>query len=312
MANLLVTTNCQRNCPYCFAKGDRSKGMLITWDNFITALNFISTGPKALNLLGGEPTLHPEFDHMLAHLLEQDFMVQVFTNGMVKDEMLKKIKKVLKRITLRENQLYFAVNVNEEKNRTEEEDRLQKRFLNEMGHLAYLSFTIYRKTNLLFLQKMIEDYYLDHTIRLGLAMPIHGLDNKSLPIESYREAAESIIELSENSPGTTITFDCGFPLCMFHMDEISELNKNEENNFSFICGVPLDIYPDLSMTNCYPLSTFHKNHISNFPDIDSAYKFFEEGFTAPTGIYGDKCNNCQFFKKACHGGCKGFAAPAVP
>ena len=71
MANLLITTDCQRNCTYCFAKGDRNKRMLIGWDNFLTAIDFIATGPKALNILGGEPTLHPEFDHILAYLIKQ-------------------------------------------------------------------------------------------------------------------------------------------------------------------------------------------------------------------------------------------------
>ena len=201
------------------------------------------------------------------------------------------------------------MNVNEEKYRTAVEDKLQKKFLDTMGHLAYLSFTIHEDTDLLFLYKMIEDYYLDSTIRLGLAMPIQGVGNKFLPLELYGDVAKRIIKLSNDSPGVKVTFDCGFPLCMFSMEEISELIKNEENDFSFICGVPLDIYPDLTVSNCYPLSTLHKTHISNFPNIEAAYKYFEEGFVTPTGIYGDKCNSCQFYRKACHGGCKGFIIP---
>lgn len=309
MANLLVTTDCQRKCSYCFAQGDKKKRLTISWNNFITATDFIATGPKALNLLGGEPTLHPEFDHMLSYLLEKDYMIQVFTNGMVRRELLDKMIDVLNRIALRENQLSFAVNVNEEKYRSKEEDRLQRRFLDNMGHLAYPSFTIHEKTSLLFLQKLVEDYYLEKSIRLGLAMPVQGVKNKFLPTDLYRDVALSIIELANNSEGTSITFDCGFPLCMFELEEISELVKNEENNFSFICGTPLDIYPDLTMTNCYPLSTIHKTHMVNFSNIMDAYKYFEEGFATPTGIYGQKCIDCQFFRKACYGGCKGFTTP---
>jgi radical SAM protein with 4Fe4S-binding SPASM domain len=309
MANLLVTTDCQRKCPYCFAQGDKDKRLTINWDDFITVTNFIATGPRALNLLGGEPTLHPDFDHMLSYLLEKDYIVQVFTNGMVRGALLDKITDILNRIALRDHQLFFAVNINEEKYRSKEEDRLQKRFLNSMGHLAYPSFTIHEKTSLLFLQKTVEDYYLEKSIRLGLAMPIQGVNNKFLPKESYRDIAQSIVELANNSEGTTITFDCGFPLCMFELDEISELTKNEENDFSFICGTPLDIYPDLTMTNCYPLSKLHKTHIMNFNNIMDAYKYFEEGFAVPEGIYGQKCVECQFFRKVCYGGCKGFAVP---
>ena len=113
MANLLLTTNCQRNCPYCFAKGDRNNGMVMSSDNFMQAVRFIASGTPAINLLGGEPTMHPDFAHMLAFLIEHDFMIQVFTNGMVKREMLDKIISVLNKIVLRDNQLIFAVNINE-------------------------------------------------------------------------------------------------------------------------------------------------------------------------------------------------------
>jgi MoaA/NifB/PqqE/SkfB family radical SAM enzyme len=306
MANLLITTNCQRKCSYCFAKGDRDKGMLITWEYFIQALKFIATGPKALNLLGGEPTMHPDFDKMLSYLLENDFLVQVFTNGMVKQDLLDKITSILNRISLRRDQLFFAVNVNEEKYRTEEEDRLQKRFLNSMGHLAYLSFTIHEETDLSFLQNMIKEYKLDPTIRLGLAMPIYGENNKSLPVELYRGTARRILDLTNNSEGTTITLDCGFPMCMFKLEELKELIKNEENQFSFICGTPLDIYPDLALTNCYPLSKTYKENIARFDDVMDAYKFFSEKISTSNGIFGRRCEECQFFNELCMGGCRGL------
>lgn len=305
MANLLITTNCQRSCSYCFAKDDRNKGMLITWENFIQALGFIATGPRALNLLGGEPTMHPDFDKMLEYLLKNEFLVQVFTNGMVKQELLDKIIGVLNRTNLYKNQLFFAVNVNEEKYRTEEEDRLQKRFLDSMGHLAYLSFTIHEEVDLSFLQKMTEDYKLDPTVRLGLAMPIWGGENKFLRPELYRKVAKRIMDLK----GPTITLDCGFPMCMFKLEEIKELIENGENQLSFICGVPLDIYPDLTITNCYPLSNLCKENIIRFRDIMEAYKFFEEGFSTTEGIFGDRCKGCEFFNKFCMGGCKGFMGP---
>lgn len=308
MANLLLTTECQRKCVYCFANEDKNKHMVMDWENFMTAVGFVATGPKALTLLGGEPTLHPNFDNMLAYLLENDFIVQVFTNGMVKQDMLDKITDVLNRITLREQQLLFGININEAKYRTEEEDRLQKRFLKNMGHLVHPCFTIHEKTSLIFLHEYVKKYYLDPTVRIGLAMPVcRTRGNKYLPISQYRQVAENIIELAENSDGTSIIFDCGFPLCMFKLEELGELMKNKENLFSFDCGVPLDIYPDLSMTNCYPLSKMHVTNLHNFSKIEDAYKYFEEGFASPEGIYGSRCTTCQFFGKACTGGCKGFA-----
>jgi sulfatase maturation enzyme AslB (radical SAM superfamily) len=306
MANLLLTTDCQRSCSYCFAKEDRTKHLSFTWNNFLKALSFISTGPRALNLLGGEPTLHPDFMRMLEHLITNDYMVQIFTNGMVSHKLISQLKELFKRITLRKDQLYFAVNMNERKYRSEKEIYLQERFLDSMGKLAYLSFTIDDEdADLTFLPQAVNEFYLDNSIRLGLAMPVVGGDNKYLKPASYRKVAKKIVDLSRNNDDIIITFDCGFSLCMFSMEEIAELTKDPKNDFSFICGTPLDIYPDLTMTNCYPLSKMHRIPMGKFKTIMDAYNYFEHGFTAPIGIY-EECSSCPFFKQACLGGCKGF------
>ena len=307
MANIILTTDCQRECSYCFAKEDRKKHVSFTIDSFKTAAKFIATGSKSINLLGGEPTLHKDFILMLEYLIAEDFMIQVFTNGMVSKETSRKITNLLNGIALRENQLFFAININEEKYRTAEEIELQTNFLKAFGKLVYPSFTIHdENTNLLFLIDLINKYDLDPTIRLGLAMPIASKSNKYLLPEHYTAVASSIKDLSENSSDIKITLDCGFPLCMFTLDEIAELSQNKNNDFAFICGHPLDIYPDLTVTNCFPLAHKYRDKITNFSDINQLYKFLEDGFTAPIGIHGDMCRECSFFKKACSGGCKGF------
>lgn len=310
MANLILTTKCQRKCTYCFAKNDRDTNMDFSVDNFKKAINFIGTGFKGVNLLGGEPTLHKDFVRMLDYGINKDFLIQVFTNGMASDETIKDIKGLLSKSALRDDQLSFAVNLNEYRYRSEEEIKLQKKFFKKLGNYAYLSFTIQDPdVDLTFLHQTIEEYGLNPTIRLGLALPIFNSNNKHLPIDSYREAAKAIIHLADNSPGTSIVFDCGFPLCMFTIDEIGKLNQNEENSFDFGCSHPIDIYPDLSVINCYPLSKVYKTHISKFDNIETLRKHLEETLMTAHGIHGKKCVECTFFGKICFGGCKGFYKP---
>jgi len=214
---------------------------------------------------------------------------------------------LLNRTVLKDHQLYFALNINEEKYRTEKEDGLQHNFMKKLGNLIYPSFTIHDKDiDLLFLKDLINKYNLDNTIRLGLAMPVRPGNNKYLPIEYYSNVAKSIVKLSNNSNDITIKLDCGFPLCMFSSEDIEELKQNEKNDFVFVCGQPIDIYPDLTFTNCYPLSKKYKDSISKFKTILDLYRFLEDGFAAPCGIYIEQCAKCSFFKKECAGGCKGF------
>lgn len=308
MANLILTTDCQRKCHYCFARDDRDKHMKFTWENFKIATDFIATiQPKMVNLLGGEPTLHEDFPRMLDYLLANDFMVQVFTNGMLSEERLDEIDEVLTHVTLRREQLWFAVNVNEEKDRAKGETEKQAALFDRFHKLAYPSFTIHEKdVDLTFLVDLVDKHFLDRTIRLGLAMPLPGGTNKYLPIEYYRNAAESIIHLSKNSPNISKVFDCGFVLCMFEMQEILSLSQDEHNDFMFLCGQPIDIYPDLKAANCYPLSKVYKADIRDYRSIVELYKFFEDGWMTPHGIYKEKCVDCEFFRKVCWGGCKGF------
>ena len=307
MSNLILTTDCQRKCSYCFAGDDRDKGLLFSWESFIKVVNFF---PPAINLLGGEPTLHPEFIRMLDYLLVNNFTIQVFTNGLLSDDLLIELVNTINKYELKKDQLYFAVNVSSEKYRTKDETIKQIKFFKALTKLAYPSFTIYEKdTNLLFLLDLIKKYDLDPTIRLGIAMPVIGGSNIHLPAKLYKNVAQSIINLSENSDNATIVFDCGFPLCMFTLEEISRLNKNEKNDFMFSCGQPLDIYPDLTVANCYPLSKLHKVSLNNFKTFNELNNYFRDGFSTPTGIYGDRCKECTFFKKICDGGCKGFYTP---
>jgi len=310
MASLILTTDCQRNCDYCFAAPARKTKSKISWDGFIKATDFIATGDKSINIIGGEPTVHDKFIDMLEYLIVNDFYIQVFTNGMLDNSTIKNLDTLLKRVALREEQLYFSININEEKYQTKDENYLQNRFIDKFRKLIYPSFTIHDKnTNLLFLKEIIYNKHLLNEIRLGLALPIFGYNNKHLSIDCYRDVATNIIELSNNVDDTIIHLDCGFPLCMFTLEEIGELNSNPNNDFSFICGQPLDIYPDLTISNCFPLSLLHKTYIHNFKTMIEAYKYFASGFITPIGIYGDKCRECTFFNKVCFGGCKGFYKP---
>lgn len=310
MANLILTDKCQRSCPYCFAKDYKGSGQEFTLEGFKKAVDFISTEFKGVNILGGEPTLHKDFVEMLNYLILNDFLIQVFTNGMTSKKVLERIKKLLGSSVLREDQLSFSVNINEEKYRSEGEFELQKNFFNVFGNITYLSFTIQdANTDLTFLDDIIKFYGLYPTIRLGLALPIFNSNNKYLPIDEYREVAKNIIHLANHSPGTTITFDCGFPLCMFELSEIKELNQNPENSFDFICSAVIDIYPDLTAINCFPLHKVYKTHIDYFNNISELRQHFRKILMVPYGIMKEKCVNCMFFRKICFGGCKGFYEP---
>ncbi|MDD4308832.1 MAG: radical SAM protein, partial [Candidatus Cloacimonetes bacterium] len=65
MANIAITSVCNRNCCYCFT-GDKSSdnaklSQFIPSDVFEKAVNILAaSNQNQIRLIGGEPTLHPQ------------------------------------------------------------------------------------------------------------------------------------------------------------------------------------------------------------------------------------------------------------
>ena len=78
MANLAITTVCNQHCAYCFTvdhlgddlRSDGSSGkqpaaQFLSMDAFESRLEFLHrSGIEQVRLLGGEPTLHPQFPEL--------------------------------------------------------------------------------------------------------------------------------------------------------------------------------------------------------------------------------------------------------
>ncbi len=79
---LEITGRCQLNCGHCYAESGptRSHGTMTTgdWENLLTSAP--GAGIKTVQFIGGEPTQHPDFEHLLKHALAQSLKAQVFSN----------------------------------------------------------------------------------------------------------------------------------------------------------------------------------------------------------------------------------------
>lgn len=77
MANIMLNDHCNLNCSYCFAKSTYGKNINnISLKNFKAALDFIlKDNEEMVGLIGGEPTLHPQFEEIIK-LLKYDKRVK--------------------------------------------------------------------------------------------------------------------------------------------------------------------------------------------------------------------------------------------
>ena len=79
-----VNTNCNLRCPMCFASsGPGGKHLsLAECRASIDRIVEVEQRPEVIQLSGGEPTLHPEFESILDYALSRDVdYVQINTNG---------------------------------------------------------------------------------------------------------------------------------------------------------------------------------------------------------------------------------------
>ena len=311
MANILLTERCVRSCPYCFAGGRMadSGGDFLSWEDLIYLADLHrAENEKTFRLLGGEPTLHPQFPDMVAYLLARGFQVQVFTSGIMSDARLDEIHEVLAGVP--PDRVSFTVNLNDPALSPPAERARVEQFLRRFGERCTPGFNLYRLDfSLDFLLHDLNAFGLRRRIRLGLAHPVYGHDNVFIRPEDMRAVAARLVEyfpLFERHRAQ-IGFDCGFPLCRFDPGELGRLFLLAGGKVTFGCNPALDIGPDASAWACFPLSGYYRRNLYDFDSLHDLLRYFEELFhkvRVEVGGVFEECDHCPHRESGlCRGGC---------
>ncbi len=341
MANILITNVCNRNCPYCFARGKvslpeegRDPGVqapeaaadsgftpkFITLDALNRILDFYQATPREeIVFLGGEPTMHPQFAEAAEAVFSRGRPLKIFSNGIMRQETRDYLAE-----RGRDGRIMIIVNVNEPGARGSSEDTELRKTLEQLGRMVTVGFTLFKPdAEMDFLHQLIEQYNLNPVIRFGIGMPIWGQDNAHLELADHREAAERITRFSELSDRERvfIKFDCGMILCMFSREQIGRLYYSG-CTFQSTCNPIPDIDADLNVWHCFPLSQVGQVRLEQFssPQELNAHLKREMKSRADGGIF-DECRFCRHYHRGyCKGGClsrvmkaqeKGGALPSI-
>ena len=307
--NLIITNICNRNCSYCFAKeklaedGDSGQAF-ISLENVEYCLDFLEKSAiREFKILGGEPSIHPQFCEIVQRGLDRDFKIVVFTNGMWPDSVHAFISQLQDSAWLT-----CIVNVNEPDTRRAGETERQEATLSMLGERARLSFNIYRENfDLRFVVELVQSTGIKPLLRLGLASPIVGVQNSFVPTAALpalgRRLAGQLRYLEAND--VLVTFDCGFPFCMFDERDLDVLTMATQSGFESSCGCAIDVGPDLTAWSCFPFSSALNVDLRDFEDHRELGAFFTEAL-APFRRLGtfDECLSCRLFlREQCCGGC---------
>lgn len=311
MANVLLTERCVRSCPYCFAKEhmDASAFTEMSWDNLIYIADFLEiSNERKVSLLGGEPTIHPLFVDFTTYLIERNFHVNVFTSGILSNEMLNECRQFLSGIS--PGKLSFTCNMNHPDISSSGELRMIDRFLYDFGRWTSLGFNIYKPDfDIEFIIENINRYNLSRYVRIGLAHPIPGAKNQYITMNELKEMASkfaSYFDLFERF-GITPGFDCGIPMCVFSDEELGKLFKLNRGNLNFSCGPAIDIGPDMMVWSCFPLARTNKRSLFDFnslQEVGDYYRDLHSKIRTEIGGVFEECDSCNHrFNEVCMGGC---------
>jgi hypothetical protein len=312
MPNVLLTQQCVRSCPYCFAKqhmSDSAPEDVLSWEDLIYLADFFgAAGEYRVSLLGGEPALHPDFVDMVLYLLQRNFQVNVFTSGIMSDRKLDDAVRYLGYAP--PDRLCFICNLNHPMKSPENENRQVDRFLRAFGPYATAGYNIHETAfDINFLFEYIGTYGMKRVLRLGLAHPIPGMNNTCIPVDELPKMVETLVSYlplfrrNRVKPG----FDCGFPICLFTDEQLGQFYKAAGEGLKFGCGPAIDIGPDMSVWCCFPLSGFHRKSVFEFDTfrdlLDHYLKLHDSLREESGGIYG-KCDDCACREDGlCSGGC---------
>jgi MoaA/NifB/PqqE/SkfB family radical SAM enzyme len=282
---------------------------IIAWEDIIYIADLLlASSSRGISLLGGEPTLHPDFGDIVLYLVARGFHVHVFTSGIMSDATFAILQRKLG--ALPRERLAFICNANDPRHSPENELTSVHRFLAAFAAQTTLGFNIYRPDfDLHFLFDTINRFGLERRIRLGLAHPIPGEANQHLAINDMPRMAQRLLDHVPDLAAMKIDigFDCGFPYCLFDEQQVGRLFPVMRGRLSFGCGPAIDISPDMSVWSCFPLSNLSRRSLFEFDslaDITAYYEGIGKKVRVEAGGLFEACDDCRYREQGlCSGGC---------
>lgn len=305
MANIFLTRKCNLKCPYCFADEFVNKEYEnITLKDFKTAINFIKTDPnERIGLIGGEPSLHPDFNTILDILTKDEDIKNfiIYTNGLEINKYLEKISN---------KKVHLLVNCNSQNDIGDKFEKLKKniKLLANKNNNFALGINLYS-------DKMDYSYIFDllksvnkHDLRFSTAIPNTDKENTTNALDEYNKFKPFLFRFFEDCLKNEIVprNDCNaIPACLLSIKEkklqlkLSVLAHKYDIPDTIqtgnTCNPVIDILPNLMAVRCFGLSKYDKVPISEFKSISLLREYFWHTIDlyAKLSFENEDCANCK-------------------
>ncbi len=317
MYNVFLLSTCNLRCGYCFADevmgrapsqgnapGDAASMMSI--EDYERILDFLEASQIGIvSLIGGEPTLHPDFFNIVELSLERGFSVSIKSNAVWKEDVRREID------LLPDEGVHFLLNINQP---AALGTRLWQRVARDVAQLKGRSldfqFNIDRAD---FEYQTILELASEvgpGKIVWSLSNLVKGTASGSFadPLavrEKYSERLLAFIREAGKRGVKTLGVH-GITSCMFAEQDYRELLANG-GRLESTCTPVFDILPDLSVLFCFPMSGYWgKKYIYDYSSLQELNMEFQETLAfMRSDLYPlAECHECEYARQEiCHGGC---------
>lgn len=327
MPNIMLTYRCNLKCPYCFANEFVNKNKTdISIENFETAVNFLTkNGKTSIGLIGGEPTLHPDFKEIIKKLLANRKIeeVTVYTNGILLGEYIYELVHPKVRILVNCNSPTEIGESNYKKIVDNLDTLFNKYYMKDRINLGINLYS--DNLNYQYMIELLKRYQL-HRVRISITVPDFSTVGDVDVIDYFKQRKPFLLEFFKNMDSIQVLpyYDCNKPpFCIWNEEERSWIenyvSKYPVSECNLIgrkstCWPVIDILPDLKAVRCFGMSDFLKLNIADFEDITDLASYFLNEIDA--NIYNicksEMCVNCYERKvRHCVSGCLGFKSHKI-
>lgn len=320
MPNIALTTYCNLHCPYCFAdtmiQTEDIKN--ISLDRFKEICHWVLKDKPPgmmghIGLIGGEPTLHPQFKEILS-ATEDIFMKYncggvLFTNAVYLEPFLPYLPK----------NLHLLINVNAPSAMNQDQWDKMNSTLNEIYNLGWFKNKAIIGCNICmeiddysFIWNIVDKYNLK-LVRVSVTAPTKE-EYKNDKDKYYKSLLPRFLNFvrEANKRNVSLHRDCNqIPSCYYeNINDLALVKKVFDNDIHEVphCGPIIDITPEFTASACF--GAYHKVDCRLFKNYSDLEYYLLNKVIMPKFIHNcsGQCSTCKEHELLlCQGGCLAFS-----
>lgn len=321
MANIAIINFCNLKCEYCFADDMiHEKSKVISLEDYRKMLEFMSRTPENhIGIIGGEPTLHPQFEDILKetnkYCREVNTSATLFTNGI----------KLKPYIPLLGDRIELLVNCNSPKfvpsNLYSEMISTLDKFneLSMFDRRVNIGCNIYPSLDdYSYIWEIVDKYHIHH-IRHSVVSPggkfMHMRNDKE---SYYLSMKKKYIDFCKDAikHKCELGLDCGrIPECYFTTEERAIADEATHGYHVDFCEPVIDITSDFKAVSCFGAYNAGSVDIRDFNTIMEVRRYLTANMSYPAAKANctGRCTTCKKHDlMQCSGGCLGFSSICNP